>query len=112
MVSALGPLQRLERGCVVGLPLEPAPQALLRLGLGRAAPFVPERVAIVLALGVREPLATPFDAHQAIVHVADRDPLHEIVPLFFPARLKAGYDPLVLLTGRIAPGSPPTAADR
>jgi hypothetical protein len=57
MVGVFGALQRVERGGMLALPLQPARQARDRFVLARPAALDTERIPRRLALGVRQPLA-------------------------------------------------------
>src|SRR5262245_37161462 len=76
MIRALGPLQRLERRGMLVLPLEPARQAIECRRFGRAAAFDTERIVVVVAHGVREPLVVAFGRDQTISLVTHGNVFH------------------------------------
>src|SRR5438094_9662980 len=78
MIRALGALQILERGRVLGLPLEPARQPRDRLRLARAGALDPERIAGVVAQRARDPLAVALDGRQTISGGAKSHERHRI----------------------------------
>ena len=79
MVRVLGALQRVQRGGVLGLPLEPSGQARNRISLARAAAFDAKRIARGFTLRVRQPLSVALDADQPIPGVTDRDLFHRVI---------------------------------
>src|SRR5207245_1115318 len=68
VVRALRALQRIERGGVLVLPLEPARQPLDRLGFRRARAVDAKAIAAAGALGMREPSAVSPVNDDAIRH--------------------------------------------
>jgi hypothetical protein len=79
MVRVLGALQRLQRGGVLGLPLEPTRQARERIGLARAAALDAERTARGFTLRMRQPLPVALGADQPKLGVTDRDLFHQVI---------------------------------
>ena len=71
MIPVLGPLQRLERGRVFVLPLEPPRQLPSCLEFGRPAAFNTESVTRVDPFGARDPPRVALLRDEAITHVAD-----------------------------------------
>src|SRR5688500_2118421 len=73
MIGALGVLQRLERGAVLALPVEPPGEPIDGLALRLTGALDAERIVGLVMPCPRDPLAFALDRFDAVAHSPNRE---------------------------------------